>query len=155
MSINYEVLVHLSRAPLMSTAVSELASRISPGASQSNSAMLHLSAWGSSNCNSASCCAQSCPTLCNHMDCSPPGSSVHGVSPGKNNGLGCHALLQGIFSTQGSSPGLLHCRWILYHLSHQGSPRILERVAYPFSRGSSQPRDQAQVSCIKGGFFTI
>ena len=62
---------------------------------------------------------QSCPTLCNPMDCSPSGSSVHGDSPGKNTGVGCHALLQGIFPTQGSVPGLLHCRWILYHLSHQ------------------------------------
>ena len=43
-------------------------------------------------------------------------------SPGKNTGVGCQALLQGIFPTQGSNPGLLHCRWILYHLSHQGSP---------------------------------
>ena len=46
-------------------------------------------------------------------------------------GVGCHALLQGIFPTQGSNPGLLHCRQILYHLSHQVSPRILEWVAYP------------------------
>jgi len=75
------------------------------------------------------------------MDYSPPVSSVHGDSPGKNNGVGCHTLLQGIFLTQGSNPGLPHCRWILYHLSHQGSPRILEWVAYPFSRGSSQPRN--------------
>ena len=59
---------------------------------------------------------QSCPTLCNPIDCSLPGSSVHGNSPGKNTGVGCHALLQGIFPTQGSSPGLLHCRWTLYHL---------------------------------------
>ena len=88
------------------------------------------------------------------MDCSLLGSSVHGHSPGKNTGMGCHALLQGIFPTQGSSPGLLHCGWILYHLSHQGSPRILEWVAYPFSRGSSQPGDQTRVSCIAGGFFT-
>ena len=63
--------------------------------------------------------AQSCLTLCNPRDCSPPGSSVHGDSPGKNIGVGCHALLQRIFPTQGSNPGLLHCRWILYHLSHQ------------------------------------
>ena len=42
-------------------------------------------------------------------------------SPGKNTGVGCHVLLQGIFPTQGSNPGLLQCRWILYHLSHQGS----------------------------------
>ena len=41
--------------------------------------------------------------------------------PGKNTGVGCHALLQGIFPTQGLNPGLLHCRQILYHLSHQGS----------------------------------
>ena len=47
----------------------------------------------------------------------------------------------GIFPTQGSNPGLPHCRQILYHLSHQGSPRILGWVAYPFSRGSSQPRN--------------
>ena len=56
------------------------------------------------------------------MDCSLPGSSVHGDSSGKNTGVGCHALLQGIFPTQGLNPGLLHCRWILYCLCHQGSP---------------------------------
>ena len=66
--------------------------------------------------------AQSCPTLCDPMDCSPPGSSIHGDSPGKNTGVGCHALLQGIFPTQVLNPGLPHCRWILYHLSYQGSP---------------------------------
>ena len=46
---------------------------------------------------------QSCPTLCDPMDCSPPGSSVHGDSLGKNTGVGCHTLLQGIFLTQGSN----------------------------------------------------
>ena len=51
------------------------------------------------------------------VDCSPPGSSVHGDSLGKNTGVGCHALLQGIFSTQGSNPDLPHCRQILYHMS--------------------------------------
>ena len=60
---------------------------------------------------------------CNPMDCTPAGSSVHGDSPDKNNGVGCHSLLQGIFPTQGSNPGLSHCRQILYHLSHQWSPR--------------------------------
>ena len=69
---------------------------------------------------------QSCPSLCDPLDYSPPGSSIHGDSPGKNTGVGCHALLQGIFPTQGSNPGLPHCRQIRYHLSHQGSPRILE-----------------------------
>ena len=51
------------------------------------------------------------------MDCSPPGSSVHEDSPGKNTGVGYHALLQGIFPKQGSNPDLPHCRQILYHLS--------------------------------------
>ena len=55
--------------------------------------------------------AQLCLTLCNPMDCSLPGSSVLGDSPGKNTRVGCHALLQGIFPTQGSNPGLLHCKW--------------------------------------------
>ena len=52
-------------------------------------------------------------------------------SPGQNTGLGSLSLLQGIFPTQGWSPGLPHCRRILYQLSHQGSPRILEWVACP------------------------
>ena len=81
--------------------------------------------------------AQICPTLYDPMDCSPSGSSVHGVSLGKNTGVGCHALLQGIFPIQGWNPGILHCRPILYCLSCQGSPRILEWIAYPFYRESS------------------
>ena len=79
------------------------------------------------------------PTLCDPMVCSPPGSSAHGDSPGKNTGVGCHALLQGLFPTQGLNPGLPHCRQLLHCLSHQRSPRILEWVACSFSRGSSQP----------------
>ena len=59
------------------------------------------------------------------MDYSPPGSSVHGDSLGKNTRVGCHALLQEIFPTQGLNPGLPHCRRILYHLSYQGSPLVL------------------------------
>ena len=51
-------------------------------------------------------------------------------SPGKNTGAGCHALLQGIFQTQGSNPGLLHCRWILYKLSYQGSPAKILKYRY-------------------------
>ena len=66
--------------------------------------------------------AQSCPILCDLMDYSPPGSSVHGDSPeGKTTGVGCHAFVQGIFPTQGSNPGLPHCRQTLYHLSHSGA----------------------------------
>jgi len=70
-----------------------------------------------------------CLTLCDPMDCSPPGSSVHEDSPGKNTGVGCHALLQGIFSTQGANPSLPHCRQILYHL-------LLLLLLSHFSRGS-------------------
>ena len=84
---------------------------------------------------------------------------LHGLyspwnSPGQNTGVGSLSLLQGIFPTQGLSPGLLHCRRILYQLSHQGSPRILEWVASPFSSGSSQPSNWIEVSCIAGGIFT-
>ena len=121
-----------------------------------------------------------CSTLCGPLDCSPPGSSVHGSFQARNPGMGCHFLLQGIFPTQGSNLRLLcllHCRWILYQLCHWGCPsilyivsvvkvkvaqlypelslcnpractvhrilqaRVLEWVAIPFSRGSSQPRD--------------
>ena len=67
--------------------------------------------------------AQSCLTLCDPMNCSTPGSFVHGDSPGKNTGVGCRALLQGIFPTQELNPGLLNCRQILYQLSHQGKPK--------------------------------
>ena len=76
-------------------------------------------------------------------------------SPGQNTGVGCQSLLQGIFPTQGSNPGFSHYRWILYQLSHKGSPRILEWVAYSFFSRSSQPRNQTRVSCIAGGFKRI
>ena len=65
--------------------------------------------------------AQLHPTLCDPVDCSPPGSSVHGDSPGSNTEVSCRALLQENFPAQGSNPGLLRCRKILYHLSHQRS----------------------------------
>ena len=99
----------------------------------------------------------------------------------KNTGMGSLSLLQRIFPTQEWNQGLLHCRQILYQLSYreahivkvlvtQSCPtlcdprdytvhgilqsRTLEWVAVPFSRGSSQPRDQIQSSHIAGGFFT-
>ena len=131
---------------------------------------------------------KSCPTLCDPMDCSLPGSSCPWNFPGKNTGVGCHFLLQGIFLTQGSSPhllGLLHgqadslpqappgktvtplkvkvkvsqscpttCDPMDYTVHGILQIRILEWVANPFSRGSSQPRDQTGVSCNAGGFFT-
>ena len=62
-----------------------------------------------------------CPTLCNPMDCSLPVSSAYGDSPSKITWVGCHALLQGTFPTQGLNLGLPYCMQILYHLSHQGS----------------------------------
>ena len=68
-------------------------------------------------------------------------------SPGQNTGVGSLSLLRGIFPTQGSI-------WVGNQLSHKGSPRILEWVAYPFSSGSSQPRNRTRVSCTAGRFFT-
>ena len=73
---------------------------------------------------------QLCLTLCDPIDSSPLASSVRRYSPGKNTGVGCHALLQGIFPSQGSNPGLPHCRQILYRLSHQGSP-VRDPVCLP------------------------
>ena len=71
------------------------------------------------------------------LECKEP---IFGIFPGQNSGVGSLSLLQGIFPTQGSDPGLLHCRQILYQLRHKRSPRILAWIAYPFSSGSSQPR---------------
>ena len=76
----------------------------------------------------------------------------HGIL--QNTGMDSLSLLQGIFPTQGSNPRLQHCRQIRYQLSHKGSPRILEWVAYPFSSGSSWPRNWNGVSWIAGRFFT-
>ena len=72
----------------------------------------------------------------------------------KNTEVGNISLLPQIFPTQESNWGLLHCRQILYQLSYQGSPGILELVDFPFSRRSSQPRNWTGVSCIAGRFFT-
>ena len=106
------------------------------------------------------------------LPCPPPGDLLNpGIKPNsptlqldpllselpgksKKTRVGCHALLQGIFSIQGLNPDLPHCRWILYCLSHQGSPRMLDWIVYPFSRGSFQPRNRTGVSCIAGRFFT-
>ena len=73
--------------------------------------------------------------------------------PEQDTGVGCLSLLQGIFPTQGSKPGLLHCMQIFHQLSHKGSPRILEWVANPVSSGSSLPRNQTRVSWIAGRWF--
>ena len=89
--------------------------------------------------------SQSCPTLCHPMD-----YTVHGI-------LQALILEQVAFpfsKSKGSNPGLPNCRRLLYWLSHKGSPRILEWVAYPFSSGSSWARNRTRVSCIVGRFFT-
>ena len=65
------------------------------------------------------------------MDCSLPGSSIHGILPGKNTGVGCQFLLQGIVPTQGSNPALPHCWQTLYRLSHFPE--------YPIKTGISPP----------------
>ena len=63
---------------------------------------------------------QSCPVLCDPIDCSPPGSSVHRIRVRPLfTGVGSQFLLEGIFLTQRLYPGFLYCGWILYHLSHQ------------------------------------
>ena len=68
---------------------------------------------------------QSCLTLCDPMNHSLSGSSVHGIFQAR---VGCHFLLQGIFPTQESNPGLPHSRQMLYHLSPQGSPKVMIRL---------------------------
>ena len=120
---------------------------------------------------------QLCLTLCDPMAYSPPSSSVHG-SLRKNTRVGCHALLQRILPTQGSNLHLLSstlaggffttsatwvkvaqsCLTLCNPMDYTGhgipQARILEWVAFPFSRGSSQTRDQTQVSYIAGRFIT-
>ena len=131
---------------------------------------------------------QSCPTLCHHMDRSLPGFSVHGDSPGKNTGVGCHALhpgdlpnpgieprsptlqvdslqseppgkpkntgvgslslLQGIFPTQESNWGLLHCRQILYQLSHKGSLGLSPGLGRSPGEGIGYPLQYSWASMV-------
>jgi len=65
------------------------------------------------------------------MDCSQPGSSVHGDSPGKNTGVGCQALLQEVFPTQELNQGLLHCRWISTRPAHYIGEKSIINSASP------------------------
>ena len=83
------------------------------------------------------------------MDC-----MLRGVTKSWTQLSNIHFPYPGDFPTQGWNSGLLHCRWILYQVSHKGSPRILEWVADPFSKRSSWPGNRTGVSCIAGGFFT-
>ena len=82
---------------------------------------------------------QSCPAVCNPTDCSPPGFSVHGDSPGKNTGVGCHFLFQGIFPTQGLNPGLPHCQRKDSLLSEPpGKPCIPFTFSYTFNNHDTE-----------------
>ena len=100
--------------------------------------------------------SRSCLTLCDPIDCSPPGSSVHGDSPGKNTGVGCHALLQGIFPTQGSNPGIeprsptLQADSLLSEPLGKPKNTGVGSPSYPFSRGSFLPRNLTVVSFSAG-----
>ena len=87
---------------------------------------------------------QWCLTLCDPIDCSPPGSFVHGNSPDKNTRVGFHALLQGIFPTQGLNSGLPHWKQILYHLSHF---RLLE---WNCINGKGVHREGCGSCCLTG-----
>ena len=93
---------------------------------------------------------QSCPTLCNTVDCSPPGSSVCGYSPGKNIEVGCHALLQGTFPTQGSKPRLFY----LLHCVGEGPTFCLPQsrwgnmICWPSARSHTVMVDLLQVTHI-------
>ena len=75
-------------------------------------------------------------------------------SPGQNTGVSVCSLLEGDLPYTEIKPRSPTLQAILYQLSHLGRQRILGWVAYSFSRGSSQPRNQTRVSCIADGFFT-
>ena len=104
------------------------------------------------------CClvTKSCPILCDPMDCSLPGSSVHGLSQARilpgvlpGNGVGCHFLLRGIFLTQELNWHLLHWQMIFFlPLSHQGSPYILQ-IGPPLFSNRQQARKQSLCSFLE------
>ena len=110
---------------------------------QRGSASLKVSMWVSESCSVVSDFLQ------------PHGLHSTWNSPGQNTSVGSPSLLQGIFPTQRLNPGLPHCRQILYQLSHKGSPRILEWVAFlSLLQGIFLTQELNQVSCIAGGFLT-
>ena len=103
-------------------------------------------------CAVLSLVTQSYLTLCNPTDCSPPGSSVYSNSSGKNTGVGCHALLQGIFPTQGLNPGLLHCRQTPYPTEPAGKTIEIEtelttNVLY-LNHSKALPHPCASSNCL-------
>ena len=92
--------------------------------------------------------ARSSLTLCEPMDCSQPGSSVHGIFPGKNTGVGCNFLIQGLLLIQGSNLGLPHCRQTLYHLNHQGISFLLKVVPFWNNTQSNGQRNETSALAI-------
>ena len=95
-----------------------------------------------------------CPTLYNPMDCSLPGSSTHGISPGKKNEVGYHFLLQGIFWTQESNPSLLQSRWVLHALSHQEDLALVVRIIPRLqtvltTRNKTYTWDSKETNCVQ------
>ena len=93
--------------------------------------------------------AQSRPAFCDPVNFSSPGSSVHGILPGKNIGLDCHSPLQLPFS--GIEPGLLYYRQILYQLSHRRSPiHIASQVALVIKTLPASAGDVRDVGLIPG-----
>ena len=97
-------------------------------------------------------CSESCSVMSDYLR--PHGRYSPWNYLGQNTGVGSLSLLQGIFPSQGLILGVPLCGWILYQLNHKESPRILEWVAYPFSRRYSQARNPPGVSCIAGKFLT-
>ena len=101
-----------------------------------------------------------CLTLCKPMDCSCPGSSVHGIlPPGKNTGMGCCALLQGIFPTQGSKLHLLwllHCRQIPYHWATKNK-QTKRDIINKYLSGLTQTSvgERGKCSCYLDGMFIL
>ena len=100
-------------------------------------------------------CTQSCLTLCNPMDCSLPGSSVHGILQASILDWVAIPFSKGSFPTWGSNPGLLHCRQILYHLSHQRSGKWVATSYYRRSHWHRNWTRIPSISCTVGRFFTM
>jgi len=97
--------------------------------------------------------AQSCPTLWEPMDCSLPGSSVHGIFWARILGWIAISFSRGIFPTQGLN--LLHCRQVLYHLSHQGSPIHLKHRETETQNGSGDKSSNLRLYTLSIVFFFL
>ena len=93
---------------------------------------------------------RSCPTLCDPMD-----YIVHGILQPRILDMGSLSLLQGIFPSQGSNPGLPYCRWIFLPAEPQGKPKNTGVGSLSVLQWISQPRNQTGVSCIAGRFCQL